>query len=231
MKFLILAAALLAADTPTLTPPPTTAEAVEAAPKGSVIIADDVTIVAAPLDPGDTVIVKDAVADIIDIVTNGRAVGGFALAAAILGVLFGLTKLGALRRLFEARGITWARPALAAIVGGLGALFTALANGVRDPPGLIFAFGAGVFAAFGAVGAVATVTPIVSPVDRTKVRVTSASLDVLNAAAEEKFVAATVAADAATGPVRAAVAASENLPAHKRAEALAGLLNKAPVSP
>lgn len=232
MKFLILAAALLAADTPPSTDslPETSAAAIEAAPKGAVIVADDVQIIAAQLDAGDTVIVTDAFRDLVQIITNWRAVGSLAAVALLLGLLLRLTKLGALYRFFDSKGIAWARPVFAAVLGGAGAVVTAIAGGVKDIPGLLVAFASGAFAGFSAVGGYSTLR-LASPVERDKKRVTSASLDVLNAAAEENLVAATVAASAATGPVRAAVAASENLPAHKRAEALAVLLNKAPVSP
>jgi len=201
---------------------------VEAAPPGPTVVVDEGVIVKrAELQPGDTVIIGDAFKDVVGIISNWRAATALSLAAAIIALLMRLSKLGALYTFLEVRGWSWARPWLAALLGGLGAVVTVLTAGVRDVGGLVSAFISGVLAGFTAGGGY-DAGRLVSPVERSKKRVTTETIEAGNKALADKVVLNAKLADEETAPVRAAVNAAKNLPTHKAAEALAALLRSPP---
>jgi hypothetical protein len=196
------------------------------APPATSIVADDVVITASPafIDAGDQLIVKDVLGDIVDLITNPRAVGGLALAAAIIALLIKLSKLGALARLLERTGKTWIRPLIAVVLGGAGGLVTALAGGTRDAIGLVAAFVAGAYAGFSASGSVDVLRVALFPDARAKRSADSGALTVVADAAERTALVELAAAGKGITDARAAVAETVGLPPGRRVEALAGLL-------
>lgn len=229
MKSLFLAAALLTLAAPLHadTPPAESSVVFEGAAVdvGTPVVVDDSAVVTrASLPEGDVVVIKDSLADIVNILTNWRAVSGLALAAALIALLMRLSKLGILYTFLESKGLSWIRPVLAALLGGAGAVVTSLTEGVRSLPLLVIAFVGGVMAGLSAIGGY-DLFRLASPVERSKKRVDAATIATSNAVLAEKVVENAKLSREETAPVRAAVAAAEKLPAHKANVALANLLN------
>lgn len=223
MRFALLLLVALAAV-------PVLADTADPSPPTSSFVGDDVLITAAApapaIDAGDQVIVHDVLDTVVAFITNPVAVGALSIAALIIALLVKLSKLGALARLLERTGKTWIRPLVAAVLGGAGAVVTALSQGVRSPIPLLIAFAAGVYAGFSSSGSVDALR-LIFPDQRTKKRVDEGALGEAGAALEDAVVAARVDAGAKVQAARDSIAHTATLPEAKRVEALAAALKAA----
>lgn len=180
---------------------------------------------------GDVVVKDDAtiVVEAIKEFTSGFAGGAggttvYGVLALIVLLLTRLSRLGWVGHYIKDRGIGWATPLLAVVLGGLGGLFAALQQGQPWFPAMIN----GVIAGVGATG-LYEVLRTTSATERNKTRVDK---DVVAAAApglEKKVEEAAEREQVAKSTIDAKLAAAAELPEAGRLEALAKLV-KSPTS-
>ena len=98
--------------------------------------------------------IQEIVNNVVDIITNWKAIGALSVAAGlILLTVKVFTKVGFVRQILEAQGLTWVRPLVASVGGGVGAMLLALSAGHLSALPLISAFISGAFAGFAGTGA------------------------------------------------------------------------------
>lgn len=214
MRFLFLTACLLIAAVPVAAEPafPDTGP-----PDAAVVVAD--ATAPAILAPGDDVILKEVVGDVVKVITDPAPVSALVIVALLIAILVKLTKLGAVARLLEGSGKAWLRPLIAAALGGAGALVTALTAGTRDAVGLVAAFVAGAWAGFSAAGSVDAARVAFFPATRKKESADGAALEVAAIELERRLTDAPVTLD-----IERQVEDARRLPVGQRVDALAALL-------
>ncbi len=173
---------------------------------------------------GDAVITDDfrgvapAIGQVIDVASNYKAVGGLGLAAALIALLVGLSKMGIVGRLLEARKWGWLRPLIGIALGGAAAAVTAAQQGQPVIPALI----GGMLAGLTGSG-LHELLRLGSASERDRQRVAGAGIDEAIPALEDRVVAVAARAGVAVGVMDAKLAEAAKLAAPKRLERLAAL--------
>jgi len=207
MKILLLALVLSQSATDDVHVP----EAADASSSAAVIVGTDPNGGAVISD--DFTGVGEAALEVIDVASNYKAVGGLALAAALITLMVRLSKLGVIGRLLKAHRWGWLRPLLSCVLGGGTVSLAALQAGQPMGPALI----AGVLAGLTGVGG-HELLRLFSKHEREAQRMPGISIVQLIRIAED-------AAIAAPGVSDADIEAAAKLPSPERLARLAKLVS------